>query len=440
MTKKIVRIFLLAAVLVQLVASCHINQRETPRTGKDTNTFPDYLEQPKQKVMIFISAGFNNLSTYLKEDIQDMMKGYLPAKNGTEALFVIAKHTNGNLTIPTSPCLIRLYRNVTGIAVADTVYKMEPGTILANPVTVKTFLRYIQENYPSPHYGLVISSHGNGWLPSGYYDNPGGFDGSIRRSVRRVAGSPFFEFEEPDRPLTKTLLQETYYESSKKLSTEVEVADLAAAIPMHLDYFLIDACLMGCVEVAYAFKDKADVIGFSQAEVMADGFDYAKLASRLLEEPEPNSIAVCSDFLEQYLDPNVSMPSATISLVSSAALPALASVCKELISEYRTEIEALNWNEVQNFGGTKHWFFDLEDIFVKAGLPEDKLKTLSAALDDCVLYKGDTGQYYSVTNSMLNDIDAFCGLTMFLPQGGSEYLKDKYQLLDWNKDTQLINN
>ena len=41
---------------------------------------------------------------------------------------------------------------------------------------------------------------------------------------------------------------------------------------------------------------------------------------------------------------------------------------------------------------------------------------------------------------MLNDIDAFCGLTMFLPQGGSEYLKEKYQLLDWNKDTQLINN
>ena len=439
MIKKIGTYLLLVVALLQLLCSCHWNELESPRSPKDTNTIFDLNEQPKERVMIFISAGFNNLSTYLKEDIQDMMQGYIPMKNGTDALFIIAKHTDGNLTHPTSPNLIRLYRNISGVTVADTLCTLEKGTILAKSETVSYFLNYIKENYPSPHYGLVISSHGNGWLPMGYYDDPSAFEGPIiKKKMRRIGGSGFFPFDEPDRPLTKTILQESYYDGGVKLSTEVEIEDLANAIPMHMDYILFDACLMGGVEVAYALKDVTDYVGFSQAEVMAFGFNYFTMASHLLERDNPSPMDVCLDFLDQYLQKPRSESFATVSLVKTASLDDLASACEGIFDTYRESIATVNWYDVQCFGGSKHWYFDLRDILVKSGVDEESLSAVDSALEECVVFKGHTGQYYSITNG-INEIDSFCGLSMYLPKAGSAYLDDKYQDLDWNKSTNYIN-
>ena len=64
---------------------------------------------------------------------------------------------------------------------------------------------------------------------------------------------------------------------------EMNIEDFAAAIPMKMDYIIMDACLMGGIEVAYALKDKCDRIIFSQAEVIGDGLcEYDTMASRLL--------------------------------------------------------------------------------------------------------------------------------------------------------------
>ena len=45
------------------------------------------------KVMILYSAGFNSLSSQLREDIYDLQSGYIPAKDSENVLLVAAHHT-----------------------------------------------------------------------------------------------------------------------------------------------------------------------------------------------------------------------------------------------------------------------------------------------------------------------------------------------------------
>ncbi|MBR1872434.1 MAG: hypothetical protein IJ795_04430 [Bacteroidales bacterium] len=431
---KIKSIFLIALSLLPLVLSCNGIGRKEPQ------------KEPK-RVMIMLSAGFNNLSGWLLTDIGDIKAGYLPPKNSEEIMILVAKHSHGAYTTQTSPAVIRLYRDAAGIAVSDTLLTLPKGEKLADAKTLRTCLEFVQKTFPAEHFGMVLSSHATGWMPAGYYANPSNYekvssDDDILWSARRTAPRRLssFEYDEPEVALTKSVLQETFYEGVTKMSTEVEIEAFAAAIPMHLDYLLFDACLMGCVEVAYSLRGVADKVGFSQTEVMSEGFDYDTIVERLLHSEVPNPELVCSDYIAMYETFTGASASATISIVDTRRMDDLARVCKSLFDKYREEIASLDWKTVQCFGGSKHWFFDLRDILDKAGMDEEDAALLDGALENCMLYKGTTGQYYSDTDKKVHKVDAFCGFSMYLPCAGSGVLDAFYSQLDWNKDTKLINN
>ena len=425
--KKFWNIFLLP-LAVLLTASCSWFRREEAQI-------------PPERVMIFVSDGFNNLSSWLLEDIQDLKKGYVPPKNDKNILLMVAHHTVRGYEVPTPPYLIRLYKQ-NDVVVADTLFSLPAGSSLTEQRNLDAMLTEARDRFPVEHYGIVVSSHATGWLPSGYYARTQSSSttwSTARRAARR-SGKPFV-FEEtdpvydPSLPMTKSILAE---KQDNTHSIEMEIEDFADAIPMHLDYLLIDACLMGGVEIAYALRDKTDQIGFSQAEVMADGFDYLALARNLLLADTPDTKSVCSDYISFYETQSGSYHSATISLIDCTQLDRLAEVCRQLFAAHREEIAALNPADVQGFGGTKNWFYDLQDILEKAGVPEAELADLTAALDQCVLFKQHTGQYFSITDARTHPITAFCGLSMYLPSAGNEELNDFYRTLDWNHDTQLI--
>ena len=400
---------------------------------------PDKDKVAPENVMIFISEGFNNLSSYLLQDIQDMKKGYIPQKNDKNVLLILGHHLKRGYDVMTSPNLVRLYMD-NEVMVCDTIMTLPEGSRLTTKQNLKAFLSFIQDEFPVENYGLVLSSHATGWLPAGYYSNPaiyekkaGGTAGVMRAGYSSIFAHTYPETD-PSLPITKTIMAEKI---GSDMSEEMEIEDFADAIPMHLNYILFDACLMGCVEVAYALRNVADYIGFSQAEVMSEGFDYVNLASRLLsDQPDPRS--VCEDYIALYESFTGSYRSATISLVRTENLPALASVCKGLFEKYREQIAALEPDNVQCFGGTKRYFYDLYDILSKAGAEQKDLAALDAAFNDCIAYKGTTGQYYSASDSSTHEIYSFCGLTTYLSPAGTAFLNTFYQSLDWNKDTNYI--
>ena len=73
----------------------------------------------------------------------------------------------------------------------------------------------------------------------------------------------------------RTFGQEFY--SKGKMVEEIEIKDLANAIPYKLDYILFDACLMATVEVAWELRNVCDYLAVSPCEIPAAGFDFRNL-------------------------------------------------------------------------------------------------------------------------------------------------------------------
>ncbi len=409
----------------------------------------DLLYDDYDSVMIMVSAGRNSLSTNLRIDLEDLKGGYVPAWNEHKALVIISHllEYSGNYGDETEVYVTRVVKGRSGHVFADTLKRYPAETLLTRQEDFEGILRYVAAAFPSKHYGMVYSSHGFGYLPKGYYNHSSEMEGSAsgrayapsRDGGARFSAPEAFPFV-PDvapgeEPRTKSVGQEVVIREDGQMSSyEMNIEEFAAALPFHLDYLILDACLMGGVETAWAFKEKTGLFAGSQAEIVSDGLDYAKLSSRLLEGSTPDVEGACRDFYNMYKDRSGWQRTATVSLVETAALDGLAAVCRELFAKYRTEILSLSTRQVQRYYSKNHpWFFDLKDILIQAGADEAELARLQAALDGCIRYKAATPRILDEY-----DLAVYSGLSMYLPSVPGEYLRSFYRALGWNQASGLV--
>lgn len=393
--------------------------------------------------MLLYSAGFNTLARYLDKNIEELEEGFIPEKStrADHILLVYSKLTTRgkdggcllDYSVPTKSALFRMYRK-NGQVVKDTIKVWGEDVIASDPETVRDVCQTVYNRFPAKGYGMVFTSHASGWLPSGYYNDPSVFENNNatiwKRSVSGGArNQKWFPEIDNSGPAVKSIGQD----NNPGNPVEMELDAFAAAIPFHLDYLLIDACLSGCVEVAWQFKGKADIVGFSQTEVLADGFDYKTITSRLLKDT-PDPVQVCKDYYSRYQIQTGQYRSATISAVDTREMEPLASLCKALFEKYRGKLNTMSGNNVQGyFRFERHFFYDLKDILVKAGITAQEKAELQEALDRCVIYKAATEYFLTIK------INTACGLSMYLPSMGSEYLDEFYlNHLAWNGTTLLV--
>ena len=371
---------------------------------------------PSRRVMVMISAGYNSLSGYLSEDLKDLESGYIPEGTyfNADVLLVLARlpKSAGDYASPSTPVLYRLWANRSGEVQRDTIQVWGGDTQLCTRETIHEALSTTQKKYPAQSYGVVFSSHGSGWLPSGYYTDPSKFEPS--------SGSLWS-------------LRSIGQDKTPSGGTEMDLNDFADAIPMHLDYCLIDACLSGCVEVAHALKGKADIVGFSPTEVLADGFDYKNITTHLFAKPL-DPVEVCREYFAYYNAQSGSNRSATITAVDTRKMDALEAVCKELFEAYRPILKTMSGGNVQGyFRYDRHYFYDLRDILVQAGISEQEKTRLDAALSQFIVYQAATDYFLSIP------LTRVCGLSMYLPSMGSTYLNNYYkEHVSWNQATELV--
>lgn len=386
---------------------------------------------PVEDVMIVYSVGRNSLKDDLLMDIEDLANAYVPGKNSGKALVVIthSSQSASSFKTETNPYVIRFYTDSRSRVVRDTLKTYGTDFLLTKSENMKEVLTYVQSQFKASHYGMVFSSHGWGWLPKGYYQH-----GENTDKVRSARSAYRYVAPDRSRPKVKSVGQENVFEDGTTYSYELNISDFVAAIPMHLDYMIFDACLMGGIETAYEFKDICDYFVGSQAEILSQGFDYENITSRLLEGDKPDVQAVCADYFALYKDQTGWQKSATISMVDCKELKAFADVCKGLIDKYRARIAVVNPARVQRYYTyNKHWFYDLESIFMAAGISDDDRAVLEAALDKCVVYK-------AATDYILDSIpvETFSGFSMYLPSDGSMYLNSFYKTLKWNEAVELV--
>ncbi len=393
-----------------------------------------------RNVMIMISGGRNSLSGYLSADLEELEASAIPVgKYASGSVLIIISRLGGNKTSEAPAAMYRVYRDKDDRVVRDTLKKWDGFTPLFGESTLKDALQTVVNQFPGSHYGIVLSSHGTGYLPDGYYKDPEAYErahgGKVNtfslRGRRSIIGEEFPPI--PDYPAVKSIGQDEDVNSS----VEMELKAFRDAIPCPMDYILLDACLMGGVEVAYELKDKARIIGFSPTEILADGFDYKLLTSRLLQGT-PDPIQVCRDYFDQYRKDgkNAGQEFATISAVNTEHLDELAEVCRVLFDKYREEISAVNAGSVQRYYRMeRHFFYDMRDIVAKAGASAEDLAALDEALAKVVIYKDHTEYFFSIP--VLDG--TYSGLSMYLPAKGSDVLDKFYkENIDWNTATQLV--
>jgi len=388
-----------------MLASCSLFELDTAEPVVENN----------RQVTIFIGEGFNNLSYDILSNLRTVKP--LPMASSTSVFVAICHFTasGGDYRTKTSPLILRLSSDWSGAVVTDTLKILENGAQLTDKAVLKEALQFVKETFPSKHYGAILSSHGTGWLPEQYYSAP-----TVRKGD----------------PRTKSFGCEADYLKSKLISRETNITDLEQAFPMKMDYLVFDACLMGCVEVAWQLRGVTDHIGFSQTEVLSYGFDYSTFSDRFLSSTPSDALGWCRDYYDLYNRKGGSSRSATISYINCQALDSLASICYRLNRSY--PVETMSASGIQTFMRKgqltveEPWFYDLEDIYVHAGANEDELKELRGALGLCVEYAAHTDHFLELP------VATNCGLSMFLPSTGTATLKKFYQNLDWNATTELV--
>lgn len=435
----------IAVVMAAALVSCSKFGDEFNHIGdKGANPGTRIPSEEQRNVLILYSAGYNSISSYLKEDIEDLMKGWLPEGDRNENILLVYSHQTAKRSdyiTDNPPTLTRLWQSLEGEVMADTLMTYPSGTRSATAPQLNDVLSFVHDNFPAKSYGMIFSSHATGYLPAGYYTKP---DKYVFQPQARTFDAdriwapspvPFIAPEyDPGMPAVKSIGQDQVGTGTGSVSYEMEIGDFAKALPMNFEYILFDACLMGGVEVAYELKEKCRYVGFSQAEVLAEGFDYTTLTTHLLKTGTPDPEAVCDDYFQQYDIQSGVYRSATISMIDCTRMKKLAETCKTLFGKYRMEIALLNPSDVQRFFRSDyHWFYDLQDILIKAGATDQELMELEAALGECVIYKAATPSFMGSF-----DIKTFSGFSMYLPCNGDKELDKYYMTLSWNKDTGLV--
>ncbi len=402
-----IRILSLFAILF-CISSCSITScKDKPEDEK------------VRSVLLYISAN-NNLYSYAEECIQDLQKGYVPQYRDKSKILLVFFHIPGK-----TPTLSRYSCNKDGVVICETIciYEQE-----MNSAEISSFSRVVadaERTYPATERGLILWSHATGWLPEGYYSNPLDIAGDM---LSQPIEDPyrFLVKSNADKPLRKSFGSDS--------NSEMEITELAAALPHTYEFILFDCCLMGGIEVAYEFKDKCEYMLFSPTEILADGFPYNKIFNPIfnIENREEALTKVCLDFFAIYDAQTGIYRSATVSMVKSSALEDLARVCASIYRNNQDSILAMDEFPLQiYYRYDKKWYYDFEDIVSRIATPEQYLE-FKTALDRTIVYKAATDIFLNI------EIERYSGLSTYLPRARYKVLNDFYKTLKWNMATGYV--
>ncbi|MHA1309285.1 MAG: clostripain-related cysteine peptidase [Candidatus Helarchaeota archaeon] len=181
----------------------------------------------------------NNLDEYGVDDINEIETGMDNLAN-ISIITIIDRYHSGATTYriqhDTSSAITSPIVHPTGIP-------SEPN--MGDGTTLRTFLKWVFQNYPAEKYVLDLWDHGGGWFGISF-DDHSGQDGLSLAEVRdAISGA------------------------------------LADAGEDKIDIISMDACLMGMLEVMYYLQGLCDVLVSSEETIYAPGYPYKTIIGDL---------------------------------------------------------------------------------------------------------------------------------------------------------------
>ena len=215
----------------------------------------------RRTVLVYMAAE-NSLSGYADKDIAEMMQagGQIPS----DCNLLIYKDDAG------IPVLSLLEPQPDGRGVLRTLRTFPEERDSATGETLEEMLSFTRDNFPSDGYGLVMWSHGEGWMPGttrwcGVDNNSDGLSNS---------------------------------------GSFLGISRMASAIGSSvgsLDFLMFDACMMGTLEVAWAMRDVTGVMIASPCEIPGPGAPYHRIMHSLFS-PDMRDCGVAGEYVSYYRD------------------------------------------------------------------------------------------------------------------------------------------
>lgn len=392
----------------------------------------------KEKTLLVYMIANNNLSGNAVNNLSDIKRGFVPqAKDGNIVLYYHVPNQN--------PLLLNVFKDESGIVQVDTAYRF-PARNSATMTSLQSAMNVTATMFPADEYGLILWSHGTGWLPVGFYetpveDNAGSYSGQNGSSseIQYMHSAPETE-EDPFADMVKMIKDDNLLGNNGGASVrsfgsdegkEMELKDVVAALPYKLSFIIFDACLMGGIEVMYELKDSTDYIISSPAEILSAGFPYSKIMQHIFASPSDLE-SVAQEYYDLYNNQPTATRYGTISLVKTSELDGVAEVSKEIFEANREKISSVDATQVQRYyRGKKHWFFDFGHFMEQIATPE-QLEKFNQALDKAVIYKATTPYFFDIK------MEEYSGVSTYIPIPANSTLSKYYKTLKWNEATGFI--
>lgn len=416
--------------------------------------------EERSKTLLLYFASHNNLAVDAASNINKIVNGYLP----DDANIVIYSNNFDLKTFQmkdTLPVLVNMYKDKNGNRQLDTLYKF-PYQNSCTKNAMKSVLNITKTMCPATSYGLVLWSHGTGWLPTGYYTlDPSTSEDEAKReaayarlyygkkeplsgsssagvstaatssgsSVGAVRNGKTL-FPEPENGVDPYAHMVKSFGSESRV--EMSIFDVQEALgDTHFDFIAIDACLMGGIEIAYQLRNSCDYFISSPAEMLTDSFPYDKVIEKMVNG---DYNGVSKEVYDYYAAQSGEYRSVTISTVKCSELEAVAEEASKLFDIYRDGIASLDVTTVQRyFRFNDHWFYDLKD-FLDNLCGSSETAAFTSALQKAVTAKYTTGQMITLAI----DPAKFSGLSCYINNPEEATLTTYYQKYDWNSDVKMI--
>ena len=374
--KRVLNSVVLLMTAIIFIVSCS-PEEPAPKPPTPDEQQPQPLTE--SQTLMIIMQGNNGLAEFMDSNLQRIITAYYDVPTDVGRILIF--YDRGNYTR-----LTELYMD-DGMAKQRLIEEYPTSTSTVDKEFLAGVINRMKEVAPADSYGLIMSSHGGGWVPADLYDVY--LLGESSRANEPNAKPLFYGQDDSDC---------------------MEIPDLVDALKhTRFKYVIFDACMMANVESLYDMRNMADYIIASPTEILGAGFPYENFLHLLFERTDHKLKEVCEAYMEYYRD-----TSGTIALIDCSKMDALAEAMRGVYAEAKS-VDVSQVQAYDNF--PYHLYFDLGD-YVKQVATGDTLERFNAALRDVVVYSGYTDTFFTVTgeDDAYIPIEEYSGLSCYILQ------------------------
>ena len=363
-------------------------------THHDEPTPPVPPEEVNRTVLVYMVAN-NNLGSngYDKLDIREMQTAARAGDTGAGRLLVYHSPYNAK------PHLLEI--KATGI---DTLLTYDNSVLSVSAARMAEVLADTHKYAPADEYGMVLWSHGTGWVHDGI-DEP-----AYQRSFGEERG--------------------------KKMNTST-LARVLEASNIDFSFLYFDCCYMMSIETLYELRNTAPFIVGSPTELPVLGMPYDKNVKQLFAPEQPELVAAAQNTFDFYNALTGEDRTCTMSVVRTAAIAPLAEATRAIYEACGAGIPAgYSPQRFSYVSQTRCYYFDYKDYMnalCDAASRPDLAIRFNEAFADATVFSAATPKLWDAV-----PLDRCNGISTYILTNASSSATGNYKDLDWYADVASV--